>query len=108
MQSILKLTVLALAFSCALTFDVTLEGRWISWQQTHNKRYAEGEEHLRYDFSCENFDIIRIFISSRAIWETNWKIVEDHNLQADLGLHTYWLEMNKFADMVNIDLIPLQ
>ena len=28
------------------------------------------------------------------------KIVNDHNLAADLGVHTYWLGMNAYADMV--------
>ena len=38
--------------------------------------------------------------SSRAIWEGNLKTVQTHNLQADLGVHTYWLGMNKYADLV--------
>lgn len=42
---------------------------------------------------------------SRAIWENNLKIVEQHNLQADLGVYTYWLGMNEYADLVKFDLI---
>ncbi len=49
--------------------------------------------------------IIKISISSRAIWKDNLKKVEEHNLQADLGVYTYWLGMNKYADMVNSYLI---
>jgi len=41
-------------------------------------------------------------VFSRALWESNLKIVNDHNLKADLGVHTYWLGMNAYADMVNI------
>ena len=41
--------------------------------------------------------------SSRAIWEDNLKKVQEHNLQADLGVHTHWLGMNKYADMVKFD-----
>lgn len=37
---------------------------------------------------------------SRGIWESNLNKVQQHNFEADLGLHTYWLGMNKFADMV--------
>jgi cathepsin L len=37
---------------------------------------------------------------SRDIWESNLKIVEEHNIQADLGVHTYWLGMNEYADLV--------
>lgn len=40
------------------------------------------------------------FLFSRAIWESNLKVVNDHNLKADLGVHTFWLGMNKYADLV--------
>jgi hypothetical protein len=43
---------------------------------------------------------ILVSYSSRAIWESNLKTVQTHNLQADLGVHTYWLGMNKYADLV--------
>lgn len=39
----------------------------------------------------------------RTVWESNLKIVEEHNLQADEGVHTYWLGMNEFADLVNVN-----
>ena len=42
-----------------------------------------------------------VYISSRAIWESNLEIVQEHNIEADLGVHTYWLGMNAYADMVN-------
>jgi len=82
MQSISVLAVLALAFSCTLALDVTLNEHWQLWKGTYNKQYSDAEEHVR-----------------RAIWEDNLKIVQEHNLQADLGVHTYWLGMNAYADM---------
>ncbi|CAF1013726.1 unnamed protein product [Rotaria sordida] len=82
MQSISILVIFALAFSCALTVDVTLNEHWKLWKDMHNKYYSDSEEHVR-----------------RAIWESNLKTVQNHNLQADLGVHTYWLGMNKYADM---------
>ncbi|CAF2449939.1 unnamed protein product [Rotaria sp. Silwood2] len=82
MQTISLLAVLALAFSCTLAYDVTLNQHWKLWKELHNKRYTDAEEHVR-----------------RATWESNLKKVREHNLQADLGVHTYWLGMNKFADM---------
>jgi C1A family cysteine protease len=82
MQSISVLAVLALALSCTLAIDVTLNQHWKLWKETNGKRYSDAEEHVR-----------------RAIWEGNLKKVQEHNLQADLGVHTYWLGMNKFADM---------
>jgi len=85
MQSISVLAVLALALTCTLALDVTLNQHWKLWKDSNNKRYNDVEESVR-----------------RAIWESNLKKVQDHNLKADLGVHTYWLGMNKYADM-NID-----
>jgi len=82
MQSISVLAVLALAFSCTLALDATLNQHWKLWKELHHKRYFDAEEHVR-----------------RAIWERNLKTVQDHNLQADLGVQTFWLGMNKYADM---------
>jgi cathepsin L len=65
-----------------LALDVTLNEHWQLWKGTYNKQYSDAEEHVR-----------------RAIWEDNLKKVQEHNLQADLGEHTYWLGMNAYADM---------
>ncbi len=39
--------------------------------------------------------------NSRQIWEENLGIIRKHNLESDMGLHTYTLEMNKFGDLTN-------
>ncbi len=44
--------------------------------------------------------IIKKLFVSRAIWESNLKTVQEHNLKADIGVYTFWLGMNKFADLV--------
>jgi cathepsin L len=36
----------------------------------------------------------------RQIWEDNIRIIEKHNLEADRGVHTFWLGMNEYGDMV--------
>jgi cathepsin L len=82
MQSISVLAVLALAFSCTLALDVTLNQHWKLWKNTHHKQYFDAEEHVR-----------------RAVWESNLKKVQEHNLEADLGVHTFWLGMNAYADL---------
>jgi len=82
MQSVSILAVLALAFTCTLAFDAKLNHFWTQWKNTHNKVYSSVEDTAR-----------------RAIWESSLKVVQDHNLQADLGVHTYWLGMNKYADL---------
>jgi len=82
MQSVSVLVVLALAVSCTLALDVALNQQWNLWKRVNTKLYSDGEEHVR-----------------RAVWESNLKKVQDHNLQADLGVHTFYLGMNKFADL---------
>jgi len=82
MQSISVLAVLALAFSCTLAIDVTLDQSWKLWKGAYTKQYSASEEAVR-----------------RAIWESNLQKVNDHNIEADLGLHTYWLGMNAYADL---------
>jgi len=82
MQSISVLAVFALAFSCTLAIDVTLNQQWNLWKQTNNKQYSNAEEQVR-----------------RVTWESNLKIVQEHNLEADLGVHTFWLGMNAYADL---------
>ncbi len=88
MQFILLLAVLALTFNCTLAVHSKLDVQWRLWKETYNKQYSDVEEHIR-----------------RAIWEDNLKKVQEHNHQADLGVYTYWLGMNKYADMVNFDFI---
>ncbi|KAM3855750.1 cathepsin S-like [Vipera latastei] len=62
--------------------DPSLEGTWRDWKATHGKEYALQEE--------ESF--------RRAVWEDNLRMIDEHNKQADLGRHTYWLGMNHFGD----------
>jgi cathepsin L len=73
-----------------LALDVTLTQHWKLWKEANNKRYSDAEEHVR-----------------RAIWEGNLKKVQEHNLQADLGVHTYWLGMNKYADMTITEFVKV-
>jgi cathepsin L len=90
MHSVSVLAIIALAFSCALALDVSLDNAWKTWKNVHNKQYSTSEERLR-----------------REIWESNLQIVNDHNIEADLGLHTYWLGMNAYADMTNKEFVQV-
>ncbi|XP_070600200.1 cathepsin L2-like [Erythrolamprus reginae] len=84
----LSISVAALVWLVSLrtlstALDSTLEGTWRDWKATHGKDYPqEEEESLR-----------------RAIWEENFQMIQDHNQDADLGKHTYWLGMNHFGDL---------
>src|SRR5262249_25252973 len=109
MQSISLLAILALIFNYILAFDVTLNQHWKLWKETNNKYYPDAEEHVRYEifFFILRSDLeLKYEIFSRGIWENNLKKVQEHNFQADLGIYTYWLGMNKYADMVNFH--PIQ
>lgn len=39
----------------------------------------------------------------RLIWEKNLIYIESHNMQAMNGLHHYYLKMNKFGDLTNVE-----
>jgi hypothetical protein len=41
-------------------------------------------------------------INSRRIWEENVAMIDRHNLEVRLGLHSYTLNVNQFGDMVNM------
>lgn len=43
----------------------------------------------------------------RLIWEENVARIIQHNLRADVGLHSYKRSLNEYADMVRIELIAL-
>jgi hypothetical protein len=55
MQSISVLAVLALAFTCTLALDVTLNQHWKLWKEANSKRYSDAEEHVRYENLTRNF-----------------------------------------------------
>ncbi|XP_048749306.1 procathepsin L-like [Ostrea edulis] len=81
----LALSVFALVsvHALAIQFDVMLDNEWEMFKVTYRKNYG-GEEHNR-----------------RQIWEDNIGIIEKHNLEADRGVHTYWLGMNEYGDMTS-------
>jgi cathepsin L len=83
MKAFIALCLLFVCVYSAPTFDTTLDAPWALYKRTYDKQYAsDGEEMIR-----------------RSIWEDNIDIIRKHNLEADLGLHTYTLGMNKYGDM---------
>ncbi|XP_061165783.1 procathepsin L-like [Saccostrea echinata] len=81
----LSLVLLAVVTVHALAaqFDVTLDSEWEMYQVTYRKSYGVTET------------------ARRQIWEDNVRLIEKHNLEADRGVHTYWLGMNEYGDMTN-------
>lgn len=73
-----------LGSALTLAFDPTsLDSEWEKWKVTHRKEYnGLGEEDIR-----------------RAIWEKNTRLIEAHNQEYELGIHSYELGMNHLGDM---------
>ncbi|XP_061838846.1 cathepsin K [Nerophis lumbriciformis] len=69
--------------------QVTLDGHWEEWKMTHGREYnGLDEEGIR-----------------RAIWEKNMLMIQAHNQEAALGLHTYELGMNHLGDMTSEEVV---
>ena len=60
---------------------------WNKYQEKFQKGYANGEEAAK----------------RRATFEENVKRITQHNLEEDLGLHSYRMGLNQFTDMVSIN-----
>jgi len=80
---VLCLMFVAATYS-APTFDSSLEESWQLFKRLYAKDYSVAEEQQR-----------------REIWETNVANIRTHNLEADLGLHTYTMKMNKYGDLTH-------
>ncbi|CAF0974312.1 unnamed protein product [Adineta steineri] len=82
MQLISIITIVILSSGCALAYNKTHNQQWKLWKNKHRKNYSDAEELVR-----------------RSVWENNLKMIEEHNLQVDLGVHTYRLGMNQYGDL---------
>uniref|UniRef100_A0A4W6E1R1 Cystein proteinase inhibitor protein salarin n=1 Tax=Lates calcarifer TaxID=8187 RepID=A0A4W6E1R1_LATCA len=76
----------SLLFLCgfaAAVISSELDRHWDLWKKMHKKVYSRQIEEL----------------GRRRIWEENLKMINVHNLEASLGLHTYELAMNHLGDL---------
>ncbi|XP_059138698.1 procathepsin L-like [Physella acuta] len=72
-------------FALTLTLaSATLEANWLIFKAKHNKTYSSFEDGYR-----------------RYIWQTNLKKIEEHNELYRLGIKSFYLQENKYADMTN-------
>ncbi|XP_039977372.1 cathepsin S-like [Xiphias gladius] len=60
-----------------------LDRHWELWKKMHKKVYSHQLEEL----------------GRRRIWEENLEMINVHNLETSLGLHTYELAMNHLGDL---------
>uniref|UniRef100_A0A6I8SYB5 Cathepsin propeptide inhibitor domain-containing protein n=1 Tax=Xenopus tropicalis TaxID=8364 RepID=A0A6I8SYB5_XENTR len=83
MKSLIFLgTVLAAIVKARI--NPALDNHWLLWKNTHNKDY---EDEVLED------------LQRRITWEKNLNLVNMHNLEYSMGMHTYELGMNHLADM---------
>lgn len=80
----LRSSVFVCLLAVSLAFDVSLDSYWTTYKAHHNKMYDGNVEMIR-----------------RVIWEKNLEVVRQHNLEADLGMHSYTLGVNEYADWSN-------
>ncbi|XP_063055373.1 cathepsin K-like [Engraulis encrasicolus] len=71
------------------THNPALDTAWKDWKSTHQKQYSDlDEESIR-----------------RSIWEKNMLMIEAHNQEYELGIHTYELGMNHLGDMIKEEVV---
>ncbi|KAG8560358.1 hypothetical protein GDO81_014939, partial [Engystomops pustulosus] len=75
------------AASVNASFDSALDDHWKLWKSANGKKYKH-----------ENEDLQR-----RAVWEDNFKFVNKHNLEYDLGQQSYTVGMNDLADKTSAE-----
>ncbi|CAF2632084.1 unnamed protein product [Rotaria sp. Silwood2] len=85
MKVFIALCVLFVGAYCAPVLDNQLGNEWALFKSVYQKQYNTTEE--------ENI--------RQKIWERNLAKIHQHNLEADLGIHTYTLGMNRFGDLTN-------
>ncbi|KAM6899547.1 uncharacterized protein FYW49_017627 [Xenentodon cancila] len=69
-------------FAMAMT-SLHLDRHWNLWKKMHNKVYSQQVEEL----------------GRRRIWEENLEMINVHNLETSLGMHSYELAMNHLGDL---------
>uniref|UniRef100_A0A3P8VNZ3 Cathepsin K n=1 Tax=Cynoglossus semilaevis TaxID=244447 RepID=A0A3P8VNZ3_CYNSE len=87
------LCMLLLLASAALSHldEATLDAHWEQWKITHKREYnglVGDEEGIR-----------------RAIWEKNMRMIQAHNEEAALGIHSYEMGMNHLGDMTSEEVV---
>ncbi|CAF1052912.1 unnamed protein product [Didymodactylos carnosus] len=72
----------------APTFESSLDQSWELFKRVHAKDYSVAQEQYR-----------------RGVWEANVAKIQTHNLEADLGVHTYTMKMNKYGDLTHQEFV---
>lgn len=81
-QPELLILFLCVGFASAVV-NVNLDHHWDLWKKLHNKAYTHEIEEL----------------GRRRIWESNLEMINVHNLETSLGLHSFELGINHYGDL---------
>jgi len=81
------LLVLVVAFAAAQAFDLDTE--WEAFKVKYGKNLLTGQEHN----------------ARKNIFANNLRFIEKHNAEHALGLHTYTVGVNQFADLTNEEFV---
>ncbi|CAB1344778.1 unnamed protein product, partial [Coregonus sp. 'balchen'] len=81
---LILMALCAVVSSFKQPLSTELDGVWEEWKTQHGKQYAKVDEGFR-----------------RMIWETNQGLIHQHNLEAEIGKHTFTMGMNQFGDMTD-------
>ncbi|XP_029104318.1 cathepsin S-like [Scleropages formosus] len=73
---------------CHTSPDTTLNDQWELWKSQHEKMYTEQREEAH----------------RRLVWENNLRLIEKHNREVSLGLHSFTMGLNHFADKTEEEL----
>ena len=75
----------------------------IAYAQANTKRLSYSGLETSYHNICLVMQTCR-----RAVWQSNVEYIQKHNIEAELGLHTYTLGQNEYADLVRTVLINMR
>ncbi|KAI3379572.1 hypothetical protein SNEBB_009560 [Seison nebaliae] len=81
--------ILLCLISCALCLDESLNEHWNDFKTIFHKSYKN---------KIEEFNRRRIF-------DNNVEYIKKHNIEHDLGQHTYTLGLNEYADLSNEEFV---
>ena len=84
MKFLVLFSAVIVCVSCMNTIDVTLNDEWAAFKAEHKKQYEN-----------DDVELLR-----RLTWEKNLRFIAKHNEEADAGLHTFWVGMNYYGDLV--------
>lgn len=87
LRLVLCLGLYALVVADPLRYISVADSGWENFKQTHHKVYENESVELK----------------RKLIYEDNVAFIRQHNIEADLGKHTYWLGVNQFADWSNAE-----